>query len=85
MLDISTVLKYYKRKEIQEAMLAAAENKEVAVSFGGKGYGKRPDMLRYPSDVIEFVKQGATSFHCSEEIWSNPLQVEWGKLLYLYL
>lgn len=78
MLDISTILKYYKRKEIQEAIVQAAENREVAVSFGGKGYGKRPDILKYPTDVIEFVKQGATSFHCSEEIWINPLQVQTG-------
>jgi len=78
MLDISTVLKYYKRKEIQEAIAAASENREVAVSFGGKGYGKRPDTIKYPTDVIEFVKAGATSFHCSEEIWSNPLQVQTG-------
>jgi DNA primase catalytic subunit len=78
MLDLSTVLKYYKRKEIQEAIVKAAENREVAVSFGGKGYGKRPDTLRYPSDVIEFAKQRATSFHCSEERWGNPLQVQTG-------
>jgi len=78
MLDLSTVLKYYKRKEIQEAIVKAAENREVAVSFGGEGYGKRPDTLRYPTDVIEFVKQKATSFHCSEEIWKNPLQIQTG-------
>lgn len=75
MLDLSTILKYYKRLEIQEAIVDAAENKEVAVKFGEKGFGKRPDTLNYPSDVIELAKHGASSFHCSEEIWSNPLQI----------
>ncbi len=75
MLDISTILKHYKRKEIQEAIVAAAKDREVAVKFGEKGFGKRPDVLKYPSDVIEFAKQGATSFHCSEERWINPLQI----------
>ncbi|MBN2111539.1 hypothetical protein JW707_00400 [Candidatus Woesearchaeota archaeon] len=75
MLHLSTILKYYKRPEIQEAIVKAAQDKEVAVKFGEKGFGKRPDVLKYPSDVIELAKQGATSFHCSEELWINPLQI----------
>jgi len=71
MIDIGTVLRHYKRKEIQEAMVAAAKDREVAVRYGDKGYGKRPDTLSYPNDVIEFAKQRATSFHVSEEHWSN--------------
>src|SRR3990172_3908477 len=74
-IHISTLLKYYKRPEIQEALVNAADQREVAVSYGGTGYGKRPDMLQYPKDILEAVKQGATSFHCSEELWRNPLQI----------
>ena len=77
-IHISTLLKYYKRPEIQQALVDAADKKEIAVSYGGTGYGKRPDALRYPKDVLEAVKQGATSFHCSEELWNNPLQVTTG-------
>lgn len=77
-LDIGLVLRYYKRPEIQAALIDGADRKEVAVSFGGTGYGKRPDMIVYPNDVIEAVKAGATSFHCSEEIWKNPLQITTG-------
>ncbi|MBW2970202.1 hypothetical protein KY309_03075 [Candidatus Woesearchaeota archaeon] len=77
-IHISTLLKYYKRAEIQEAIVKAAEDKEVAVSYGGTGYGKRPDVLKYPKDILEAVKQGATSFHCSEELWNNPLQITTG-------
>ncbi|MBS3147882.1 hypothetical protein J4219_03275 [Candidatus Woesearchaeota archaeon] len=77
-LDVGFVLRYYKRQEIQEALVEAGSSKEVAVSYGGTGYGKRPDSLAYPRDVLEAVKQGATSFHCSEELWKNPLQVVTG-------
>lgn len=77
-IPISTVLKYYKRPEIQRAIVDAAEHKEIAMSYGGTGYGKRPDVLHYPRDILEMVKRGGTSFHCSEELWHNPLQVTTG-------
>jgi len=78
MLHISTILKHYKRRDIQEAMIKAAENREVAVKFGDKGFGKRPDVLVYPNDVLEFAKKGATSFHVSEERWQNVMQISTG-------
>lgn len=78
MLHLSTVLKHYKRADIQEAMVLAAENREVSVRFGDGGFGKRPDTLVYPNDVLAFVKQGATSFHISEERWTNPLHIVTG-------
>jgi hypothetical protein len=71
MLDIGTCLRHYKRKEIQEAMVLAAKGREVAVRYGERGYGKRPDTLSYPKDVLEFAKNYATSFHVSEEHWNN--------------
>lgn len=77
-LSLSVTLKYYKRTDVQQALVKAAENKEVAVVYGSKGYGKRPDILKYPNDVLTLVKNGATSFHCSEEHWNNPLQLHPG-------
>ncbi len=77
-IHISILLKYYKRPEIQEAIVKTADKKEIAISYGGTGYGKRPDALNYPRDVLEMVKQGATSFHCSEELWKNPLHIVTG-------
>ncbi len=71
MLDIGTALRHYKRREVQQAMVMAAAGREVAVRFGERGFGKRPDALVYPNDVLEFAKQGATSFHVSEEHWEN--------------
>ena len=63
---------YYSRKDVQKALVDSSFNKEVAVAIGDKGFGKRPDTLNYESDVQELAKQGATSFHISEEHWQNP-------------
>ena len=74
MLSKSTTLKFYKRKDIQEEMVKHARNKEVGMCFG-EGYGKRPDIVSYPRDIIELAMQGVTSFHTSEELWNNPLSL----------
>ena len=74
MLTKAILLSYYKRTSIQEAIFNSSKNKEVAVRYLDK-FGKRPDFLQYPNEVLEVVKQGATSFHCSEELWMNPLQL----------
>jgi hypothetical protein len=71
---LAKTLSYYKRKDVQKALVEQATNKEVAVRFDDF-FGKRPDMLMYPEDVMEFAKKKATSFHCSEELWSNPLSL----------
>src|SRR3989344_8172876 len=71
MIHISTSLSYYKRPDIQKAILRSANDREIAVRFGDNGFGKRPDVLQYPNDILEFAKQGATSFHVSEERWNN--------------
>ena len=65
---------YYARKDVQEAMYKFCKNRETVPRYL-EGFGKRPDALDYPSDVMALVKKGATSFHCSEEIWSNPLSI----------
>ena len=75
MLDLSTQLKYYKREEIQKAIVARVQDREIAVRFGDNGYGKRPEILQYPSDVLEFIKKGASSFHISEERWHRVLDL----------
>ena len=76
-IHLSKLLKHYKRPEIQKEIFYNAENREVAVRFD-KGFGKRPDSIQYPADVLEFAKQKATSFHLSEERWKNPLQLSTG-------
>ncbi|MBI2144558.1 hypothetical protein HYU17_05435 [Candidatus Woesearchaeota archaeon] len=72
MIHLSTSLKYYKREDVQKAIVEHGKDKEVAARFNEQ-FGKRPDTLSYPNDVLELAKQGATSFHCSEELWTNAM------------
>ncbi len=74
MLDKSIILKHYSRKEIIEELLYSAKGREIAVRYNDS-FGKRPDTIKYQEDVITLAKSGATSFHCSQELWKNPLQL----------
>ncbi|MCX6710882.1 MAG: hypothetical protein NTZ02_02220, partial [Candidatus Woesearchaeota archaeon] len=74
-LDREKIIRYYSRREIEEEMLYNCPNREIAIKYGESGFGKRPDTLTYPDDILEFAKDGATSFHASEEIWKNPLSL----------
>ncbi|MBT3578191.1 hypothetical protein HN499_05285, partial [archaeon] len=66
---------YYQRKDIQKAMFEFCKHRETVANFNNKFFAKRPDALDYPTDIPNAAKQGATSFHCSEEIWENPLDI----------
>jgi len=68
---------YYSRPDIQKAIFDFCKNREICPRYF-EGFGKRPDSFEYPGDVFELVKRGATSFHCSEEIWENPLNIQTG-------
>jgi DNA primase catalytic subunit len=72
-MKISEILKYYSRDEVKEAILREAKNREIAAKFRDGGFGKRPQVLRYKSDLDEWVRNGAVSFHMSEERWVNPM------------
>jgi len=65
---------YYSRKDILEAIYKFSKNREISPRYF-EGFGKRPDSFQYSSDILSFVKKGATSFHCSEELWQDPLQI----------
>lgn len=68
---------YYSRPEIQKVLFEFSKDREVCPRYF-EGFGKRPDVFEYPGDIYELVKRGATSFHCSEEIWKDPLKIETG-------
>ena len=68
---------YYSKPEVQKAIFEFSRDREVVPRYF-EGFGKRPDSLQYESDIFELVKKGATSFHCSEELWKDPLKVETG-------
>jgi len=69
---------YYSRKDVQKAIFSFSKNRETVPSYMMEGFGKRPDSLQYPGDIFELVKKGATSFHCSEELWKDPLAISTG-------
>ncbi len=78
MLDKGVCLRFYKRKDIQEAIIAHAKNKEIGMRYN-ESFGKRPDILTYPKEILELSLRGVTYFHASEEIWENPLELESNK------
>ncbi len=71
-------LQFYSRKDVQRKILDASKYREVSFKFGEKGFGKRPDILQFENDILELAKQGVTSFHISEERWSDPLELSTG-------
>ncbi|RMD46107.1 hypothetical protein D6829_00355 [Candidatus Pacearchaeota archaeon] len=74
----SIALSYYSRKEVQNAIFEFCKNRETIANFANRFFAKRPDCLDYPTDIINLARQGATSFHCSEEIWKDPLKIKTG-------
>lgn len=70
--EISTA--YYSRKDVQKAIFNFCKNRET-IPRHEDNFGKRPDTLEYPSDIMQQLKKGFTSFHCSEELWENPLEL----------
>ena len=65
---------YYSNPQVQQTLLKFAQNREVVPRYF-EGFGKRPDMLQYQSDIMGLVNKGATSFHASEELWIDPLGI----------
>jgi len=65
---------YYSRSDIQKAIFDFSKNREISPRYF-EGFGKRPDTFQYKGDIFELVKKGATSFHCSEELWKDPLEL----------
>jgi ribosomal protein L37AE/L43A len=65
---------YYSNPEIQKAIFDFCQNREISPRYY-EGFGKRPDSFEYPGDVFALVGRGATSFHCSEEIWEDPMKI----------
>ncbi len=71
----AVALTYYSRSDVKKAIYDFSKNREAVPSYMMQGFGKRPDSFQYPSDITAFVSKGATSFHCSEEIWKDPLSI----------
>jgi DNA-directed RNA polymerase subunit RPC12/RpoP len=70
-------ISYYSRSDIRKAIFEFSKNRECVPRYF-EGFGKRPDSFQFDSDILELAKRGATSFHGSEEIWSEPLEIATG-------
>ncbi len=68
---------YYSRPDVQDALFKFSKDREICPRYF-EGFGKRPDTFQYKGDIFELVKKGATSFHCSEELWKDPLKIVTG-------
>ncbi len=75
---VGEFLEYYSKKEIQNKIVLNGEEREIAARLGEKGFAKRPNILQYGQEVLDFAKNGATSFHISEERWKDPLALRPG-------
>ena len=73
----NVVYLYYSKPEIQKAIFEFCKERETIPQYF-EGFGKRPDGLQYIGDIFELVKKGATSFHCSEELWEDALRISTG-------
>jgi len=71
----SEIIKYYSRPEIAKEITRLASSRETICQYGLNKVGKRPDIIEMPGDVVKLARQGATSFHTSEEIWDDPLKL----------
>ena len=67
-------ISYYSRSDVRKAIYEFSKNRECVPRYF-EGFGKRPDSFQYDSDILGYAKKGATSFHCSEEIWQDPLEL----------
>ncbi|MBD3252139.1 hypothetical protein GF386_00215 [Candidatus Pacearchaeota archaeon] len=65
---------YYSRNDVKKALSQFSKNRECVPNYF-QSFGKRPDSFQYESDIVEQVRRGATSFHCSEELWRDPLEI----------
>lgn len=68
---------HYSNPDVLAAIFGFSSDREVVPRYF-EGFGKRPDALQYRNDVSELVNRGATSFHCSEEKWQDPLKIATG-------
>ena len=72
------VFDYYSREDVQNALVDAARDREVAGIFKNGSFGQRPNVLIYPTDIVNMVKSGTVSFHGSVERWDNPMSLRVG-------
>ena len=71
------IFEWYSRESVQKFLIKISENREVIPVFQNS-FGRRPDVLQFPADIMQSVAEGAVSFHASLERWNNPMQLKAG-------
>ncbi len=77
-MKLKEIIEYYSREDVQKALLGLAEGREVVGVFKNGNYGKRPNTIIYPQDIITMVRSGMIEFHSSIERWSQPMAIKEG-------
>ncbi len=72
-LNRHQLVEYYSNERVISELLKNAKGREVAGALWDGRYDQRPNILQYPSDIVQMVRKGITSFHYSVEYWSNPM------------
>ncbi|MFA5406342.1 MAG: hypothetical protein WC307_03215 [Candidatus Nanoarchaeia archaeon] len=68
----SELIKYYSQQGFINFMLKFSRGREVVPRFGNY-FGERPQSFRFEGELLDVIRRGASSFHCSEEHWTNPM------------
>ena len=77
-IDFQKVWNYYSRESILKAIAEVAKDREVVSVFRDGRFGKRPDIIQYPQDIVQQVAEGAIAFHGSLERWHQPMKLDVG-------
>lgn len=77
-MNMQKIYNWYSRESVQKALLEVAKNREVVVVFNNGHFGKRPNVIQYPQDILQAISEGAVAFHGSVERWLNPMQLDVG-------
>jgi len=78
MIDFTRVWNWYSRESVQKAIVEVAKNREVVSVFKDLNFGKRPNTIQYPADILQAVAEGTVAFHASAERWSQPMKLDVG-------
>jgi len=78
MVDFTLVWNWYSRESVLNALVEISKNREVVCVYKDLSFGKRPDIIQYPADILQSVAEGAIAFHGSVERWSQPMKLDVG-------
>lgn len=78
MVDFQKIWNYYSRESILKALVETGKDREVVSVYSDGRFGKRPDVIQYPQDILQAVAEGTVAFHGSVERWQQPMKLDVG-------